>query len=190
MESAAQLREKGRIFDLHLEEYEQTGLLRIVSLPAHELEADCVADLLRDDIERRGAGRAVLDSAAQLERSIVDVDRWPDFVAALVTYLRGRSITTCLTYERARYGADLDTSETSLAVLAENLLFLRAAERDGRPRRFCSIMHIRFSVHDHRLHEYTIEAGQGMMLGEGATESRLDGCAPSTPQVVGAGGQS
>jgi circadian clock protein KaiC len=189
MESAAQLREKGRIFDLHLEEYEQVGLLRIVSLPAHDLEADCVADLLRDDIERRGVKRLVLDSAAQLERSIVDVERRPDFFAALVSYLRGRAVTTYLTYESARYGADLDISETSLAVLAENLLFLRAVEREGRLRRFFSIMHMRFSDHDHRLHEYTIEAGQGMMLGEGATESRLDGRAPTPARGVRAGGQ-
>jgi circadian clock protein KaiC len=123
-----------------------------------------VAGLLREDIERRGVRRVVIDSAAQLERAIVDEDRRPGFFAALVTYLRGRAVTTYLTYEIARYGAELDFAETSLAVLAENLLLLRAAESDGRLRRLFSIMHMRFSDHDHHVHEYTIEAGQGMLM--------------------------
>ena len=175
MESAAQLREKGRVFNLQLRDYEDSGELRMLTLPAHDLEADCVAEMLRLEIERRGVRRLVLDSAAQLERSIVDVDRRPDFFAALVTYLRGRGVTTYLTYEIARYGSELDLAETSLAVLAENLLLLRAVEAEGRLRRLFSIMHMRFSDHDHRLHEYTIEAGQGMVMhGEapaGSTEA-------------------
>ena len=167
MESAAQLREKGRMFDLQLEEYERTGALRIVSLSAHDLEADRVAELLREEIDRRGVRRLVLDSAAQIERSIVDPERRPDFFAALVTYLRGRAVTTYMTYEVARYGVDVDLADTSIAVLAENLLLLRAVESQGRMRRYFSIVHMRFSDHDHRLHEYTIEAGKGMrMLGE------------------------
>ena len=84
-------------------------------------------------------------------------------------------MTTYLTYEIARYGSELDLAETSLAVLAENLLLLRAVEAEGRLRRLFSIMHMRFSDHDHRLHEYTIEAGQGMVMrGEapsGSTEA-------------------
>jgi hypothetical protein len=88
-ERAAASREKGRIFDLHLQEYERAGLLRIMTLPGHDLEADCVAEMLREDIEWRGVRRLVIGSAAQLERSIVDVDQRSDFFAALVTDLRG-----------------------------------------------------------------------------------------------------
>jgi circadian clock protein KaiC len=138
--------------------------------------------MLREDIERRGVRRLVIDSAAQLERSIVDRDRRSDFFAALVTYLRGRQVTTFLPYEIARYGSELDLADTSLAVLAENLLLLRAVETEGRLRRLFSIMHMRFSDHDHRLHEYTIEAGQGMVMqGEATT-------CPSRVLQVQAGG--
>jgi hypothetical protein len=55
-------------------------------------------------------------------------------------------------------------AEMSLAVVAENLLLLPAVEVDGRPWRRFSIMHMRFSDHDHRLHKYTIEAGHGMLM--------------------------
>ena len=81
-------------------------------------------------------------------------------------------MTTFLPYEIARYGSELDLADTALAVLAENLLLLRAVEAEGRLRRLFSIMHMRFSDHDHRLHEYTIEAGNGMrMLGEAIARS-------------------
>ena len=168
MESAAQLREKGRIFGLPLEEYEASGALRIVTMPAHDLEADCVATLLRDEIEERGVARLVIDSAAQLERSIVDEARRPGFFAALVSYLRARGVTTYMTYEVASLGAHLDLAETPLAVLAENLLLLRTVEDGGRMRRLFSIIHMRFSDHDHRVHAYTIEAERGIVIQGGA----------------------
>ena len=85
----------------------------------------------REEIETRGVLRLVIDSAAQLERSIVDADRRSAFFAALVTYLRGRAVTTYLTYEIARYGSELDLAETSLAVLAENLLLLAPVASSG-----------------------------------------------------------
>ena len=182
MESAPQLRAKGRVFNLQLDEYERSGELRIVTMPGHDLEADCVAEMLREDIERRGVRRLVIDSAAQLERSIVDVDRRSDFFAALVTYLRGRVVTTFLPYEIARYGSELDLADTSLAVLAENLLLLRAVEAEGRLRRLFSIMHMRFSDHDHRLHEYTIEAGHGMRMHGEASDGSAE--ALTTPDVT------
>ena len=172
MESAGQLREKGRIFGLPLEAYEASGALRTVTMPAHDLEADCVATLLRDDVERRGVKRLVIDSAAQLERAIVDTERRPGFFAALVSYLRARGVTTYMTYEIARMGADFDLAETPLAPLAENLLLLRTVEEGGRMRRLFSIMHMRFSDHDHRIHEYTIEAEHGIVMqGEASAET-------------------
>jgi circadian clock protein KaiC len=189
MESAAQLREKGRIFGLQLEEYERSGALRILTMPAHDLEADYVAEMLRDEVEQHGVRRLVLDSAAQVERAIVDAERRSDFFAALVTYLRGRAVTTYMTYEVARYGVELDLAETSLAVLAENLLLLRAVEADGRLRRYFSIMHMRFSDHDHRLHEYTIEAGQGMVM-RGETVATSAQIPPAQPDVATVGGQN
>jgi circadian clock protein KaiC len=178
MESAAQLREKGRIFGLPLEEYEARGVLRIATMPAHDLEADCVATLLRDDVERRDVKRLVIDSAAQLERAIVDEARRPGFFAALVGYLRGRGVTTYMTYEIAGMGGQFDLAETPLAPLAENVLRLRTVVEDGGMQRLFSIMHMRFSDHDHRPHEYTIEAGQGIVM-RGVASSQSSGEASS-----------
>lgn len=180
MESAAQLRAKGEVFALGLERYERSGALKLVTLPAHDLEADCVGQLLHREIAGRGVRRLVIDSAGQLERSIVDVERRADFFAALVSYLRGRAVTTLLPYEIAHGRADVNLADSPLAVLAENLLLLRAGDWDGQLRRLLSIMHMRFSEHDHRPHAYTIEAGTGIRL--------LDVVLPEPAAVGPAGG--
>jgi circadian clock protein KaiC len=194
MESAAQLRAKGRVFSLQFEEYERNGTMKLMTLPAHDMEADRVGQILHEEIEQRGVRRLVIDSAGQLERSIVDVDRRADFFAALVTYLRGRAVTTFLPYEIAHYGAELDLADTSLAVLAENLLLLRAVETDGQLRRLFSIMHMRFSDHDHRLHDYTIEAGYGMRMQgaalPGAIQAELAGSLSQDGRARGMGSRA
>lgn len=187
MESGAQLREKGRVFGLPLAAYEGSGGLRIVTLPAHDLEADRVATVLRDDIERRGVKRLVIDSAAQLERAIADEARRPGFFAALVSYLRARGVTAYMTYEIGRMGGHIDLAETPLAVLAENLMLLRNAELGGRMRRLFSIMHMRFSDHDHQVHEYTIEPEQGIVM-RGAVSSEAASAQPAGTNGDDAGG--
>jgi circadian clock protein KaiC len=174
MESAAQLREKGRTFGLHLEEYERAGTLRLLTHPAYDLDADAIADLLRADVEARGVRRLVIDSAAQLERSILDDERKLGFLSALVAYLRGRGVTTFLPYEVAQLsGWDVELAGTPLAVLAENLLLLRHVEVAGELRRTFSILHMRFSDHDRRIHEYTIRPDEGIVLGSEADSAGL-----------------
>jgi hypothetical protein len=49
-------------------------------------------------------------------------------------------------------------------MLAENLLLFRAVEADRQLQRRRSIGHRRFFDHDHRLHRYTMKAGQGMLM--------------------------
>ena len=65
-----QLREKARMFGLGLDAAEEAGRVRLEILPAYDLEADHVADLLVRDIERRGVRRLVIDSAGELEHSM------------------------------------------------------------------------------------------------------------------------
>lgn len=182
MESTVQLREKGRAFGLQLDTAEDRGLLKVLSLPSHELEADRVCHEIGQDVERRGVRRLVVDSAAQLERSISDLDRREGFLSALVSYLRSRQVTTYMTYELPRMGPDLGLADTPLAVLAENLLLLRATESDGRIKRLFSIVHMRFSGHDDRVHEYRIEAGRGMLMVDSTADAEHGrSIAPSQP---------
>lgn len=93
MESAAQLREKARVFGMDLAEAEAASQVRFLVLRGHDLVAGEIAALLSEEVERRGV-RLLIDSAAELQRAIGFAARAPDFLSALVSYLRAREVTT------------------------------------------------------------------------------------------------
>jgi circadian clock protein KaiC len=163
MESAAQLRAKARGFGLDLND---TGeRVRLLVLPGHDLEADRIAEMLREDVETRGVRRLVIDSATHLHRGIADRTRAVDFLVSLVSYLRARQVTTYLPFEIAKVvGQELDFGDTPLSALAENLLLLRQVEYRGELHRVISVLQMRFSDFDHTIRQFSIDAGQGFVL--------------------------
>jgi circadian clock protein KaiC len=189
MESAVQLREKARMFGLGLDAAEEAGLVRFEVLPAYDVEADRVADLLVRDIERRGVRRLMIDSAGELEHSMAGDDRKVPFLAALIGYLRDRSVTTYVTLDiNTIVGPALDLAGTPLSVLAENLLILRYAEYHGQLHRLFSVIKMRFSDYDRGLREFTIRPGYGLqLLGRPpAAVGLLTGIAQPLPGPLGA----
>ena len=165
MESAGQLRAKARALGMDLAAAEAAGRVRLLVLPAYDLEADRVAELLRADVERRGVRRLVVDSAAELERGVAAEARRPEFLAALVGYLRGRNVTSYLTLDVPTIvGPELEFAGTPLSVVAENLLLLRYAEYRGALHRLFSVLKMRFSDYDRTIREYTITPGAGLQL--------------------------
>jgi circadian clock protein KaiC len=177
-ESESQLREQARTFGL------DTGDARFVILPGYELEADYLANVVREDVEKRGVRRLVIDSAGDLQRAISDPSRTEGFFSALVSFLRSRGTTTYMSLEIGTIaGSELSFAETPLSIVAENLLLLRNVEYRGQLHRVCSVLKMRFSDHDRAIHEYVVLQGKGIdirgpaPLGEGL----LTGVARSLP---------
>ena len=164
-DTAEQLRQRARAFGLDLAAAEREGRVRLLELPGFGLEADRVADLLREDLERRGVRRLVLDSAAELERGIAPAERKPDFLAALVRSLREGGVATCLTLDVPKtMGQDLDLTGTPYLVLAENVLLLRDVEYLGQPHRVVAVLKMRSSGYDRAMREYELVPGRGIQL--------------------------
>jgi circadian clock protein KaiC len=165
MEDRVQLREKARTFGLELASHEASGRVRQMILPPYDLDADQVADLLCRDIEQRGVRRLVIDSVAELERGLPAPERQSDFLAALVTYLRGRGVTTYITVDiNTIVGPTLEFAGTPISVVAENLIVLRYAEYRNQLHRLISVLKMRYSDYDRTLREYTITEGRGIEL--------------------------
>ncbi len=97
VENRSQLQQRARAFGLDLASAEAVGSLRLLTLPAHDLEADQVAQLIAADVEQRQTQRLVIDSMAELDRGIGDRERRPGFLSALVDYLHGEQVTTYAT---------------------------------------------------------------------------------------------
>ena len=163
LESAEQLRQKARTFGLDLAAAEEAGLVRLMLFPGYDVNADQVAEDLRDDVEARGVRRLVIDSATELERAIFVEERKPNFLAALVNYMRARQVTGYLALDVPKIvGPELDLSGSPLAVFAENLLLLRQVEYRGAMHRVLTILKMRFSEHEHTITEYTMRPGSGI----------------------------
>jgi circadian clock protein KaiC len=164
-ETTDQLRERARTFGMDLASAESAGTASLLAVPDYDLEADRVAHLLRDDIERRGVRRLLVDSAVELERGIAPEARKPEFLAALATYIRARGVTACVTLDVPKtVGQDLDLVGTPFSVLAESLLLLRDVEYRGQPHRVFSALKMGFSGYERSIREYEMVPGRGIQV--------------------------
>jgi circadian clock protein KaiC len=168
IEDRPQLREKARAFGMDLEAEERAGRIRLLTIPSYELDPDRVARLLREDVERRGVRRVMVDSAAELDRTFLERVRAPDYFAALAHYLRAQNATSYLTLDIPKIvGQDLDLTDSALAMIAENVVLLRYVEYRGRLQRLLSVLKMRTSAHDDTIRPFEIVDGAGIrLLGE------------------------
>jgi circadian clock protein KaiC len=165
LESKAQLREKARAFGMNLAAAEASGLARLLVLGARDLEADQIAALLSEDVERRGVRRLVIDSVAELQRGLGSEARIPGFLSALASYLRAHQVTTYLTLDVTMIvGPMVELASPLLSVMADNLLLLRQVEYRGRLHRVLSVLKMRFSVYEPAIYELTVTPGRGFHI--------------------------
>ncbi len=170
-ESATQLFNKAERFGIDLRGAVESGMITLVNLAPIQLEPDVLGARLMQEVERHSVERFVLDGILELELACRYGNREHDFLAALVAYSKDRNITTIYTYKISKIiGPELDITNTSLSVLAENLILLRQLERQGRFYRVISILQMRDSAHDPNLREFTIDDNSGINIEDFVTE--------------------
>ena len=164
-ESTAQLRAKAQHFGFDLEAAERAGTLELLMVPPHDLDADLVAWLIRQQVEAHHIERLVIDSAAELQGGLTSPERAAMFMASLAAYLRSASVTTYITIDVPTIvGPELSFAGNPLLAFAENLLLLRYAELEGQLVRVLAVLKMRFSDFDRTLRIYTIEDGTGIRI--------------------------
>jgi circadian clock protein KaiC len=184
LESEEQLRAKARTFGLDLVQAEASGLVRLMVYPGYDVNADQVAEELRADVEARGVRRLVIDSSTELERAIFTEERKPNFLAALVNYVRAHGLTGVMMMDVPKIvGPELDLTGFPLAVFAENLILLRQVEYRGEMRRILAVLKMRFSRHDTRIREYRVEPDRGIQIDE--TAPAAEGLLSGMVRVLG-----
>ena len=164
-ENEVQLRAKAATFGMDLAAAEAAGLIELLTVPPHDLDADRVAWLIRERIEERGVRRLVVDSATELEGGLTAPERAPMFMASFAAYLRSRGVTTYMTVDVPTIvGPELSFAGNPLLVFAENLLLLRYAEYQGELHRVFAVLKMRFSEFDRTLRVYAIRDGVGIEI--------------------------
>ncbi|PLS79340.1 MAG: KaiA-binding protein [Chloroflexi bacterium] len=157
-ETAQQLVAKGARFGLDLQAAIDQGQLRIQYYPVAELNADMVAQELRDAVTTTQIQRLVIDGLYEIELPLIKNERAHGFFASLITFLRSQQITTCITLEiDPLIGRELSFVGKTFSALAENVLLMRRSEVKSQFLSTIDVLKMRFSAHDRTLHEYTIE---------------------------------
>jgi circadian clock protein KaiC len=156
-EPTAGLVARARRVSLELEPHLSSGALSIHYEPCFEVEADEIAEELLARLSRTGATRLVLEDVESLERALENPARTRAFFGALLIRLRSMGVTSLFTRKISKLiGPELDFSDSAMANVAENLLFLRHVELYGRLYRVLSILNLRNSRFDSSLREFEI----------------------------------
>ena len=191
-ESYEQLLAKAAFFGFDLAVAEAQGLVRLLVQPPVALDADILAQLLRDAIRDGGTRRLVVDSVADLQAT-VPPHRAHTFAAAVVTLLRSYRVTALLTKEIPKpFSVDVDFNDLPISVLAENVLLLRQVLTGGQMHRVLGVLKMRFSAYDQRYHEFTITEQGLTVLGRwlGPLGTAPGSTEEQPPPAAGTAGQS
>lgn len=168
----------GRV-NLPLEALMQSGRLTFSYDPHFEREADEIVHSLLERIDREKITRLVFEDVDLLEQALARHERAQLFFAALIIQLRNRGVTSIFTRKIAKIvGPELDFSDTALAGIAENLLFLRHVELRGKLHRVLSILNLRDSKFEPTVREFDIlDTGMRVMAPLQSVEGLLTGSA-------------
>ncbi len=140
---------------------------------------DELAERLLGALDARGMRRLVIDGLAGFQAANVEPERLEGFLAALLTALRERGVTTLITAElRGWLGPAIEAPVGGLAPLVDGVLFLRHVELHSQLTRLISVLKLRASSYDSRIREFTIsDAGLAVAASFASAEAVLTGIA-------------
>lgn len=133
----------------------------IMFLSPVELNLDAAAAQIRAAVEQRKVHRIVIDSVAELEFAVRDPERFDDFLASLVGFLRSHEVTTLMTREITQlFGSELSIASRGLSYIVDNIILLRYVELNAEIHRALAVLKNRGSDHDKSLRELTMREGK------------------------------
>ncbi|HEX6289571.1 MAG TPA: ATPase domain-containing protein [Herpetosiphonaceae bacterium] len=160
----------------------EDGLTEVLALSPVELNLDAAAYRIREAVIARNVRHVVIDSVAELEFAVRDPDRFDDFLASLVGFLREHEVTTVMTREITQlFGTELTIASRGLSYIVDNIVLLRYIELHGEIKRAITVLKNRGSNHDKRLRELLIMDGS-IQIGD--RFKNLSGVMTGMPQTI------
>ena len=143
-----------------------TGAVEMLWQPPSGDLLDAHGDRLLQAVRRRGVRRLFIDGLGALRDAASDPARIGHFLDTLTNELRVQRVTTIYTLEVPDImGPYIRAPLRDLSSLAENLVLLRFIELRSHLYRLISILKVRDSDFDSRLHQYEITS-QGLVIEE------------------------
>lgn len=175
-------RAKNMGFDLQT--MEDQGHLKILYMRPLDLSADEVLERTQQAVIETGAKRLVLDSLNGLELALAPDfrDEFRESLYRMTGRLTGRGVSILFTMEVMERFTDISFSHQSVSFLAQNILYMRYVEIEGRLRRMLAVIKMRRSQHSPELREYTItSAGMRVLSSLSGYQGLLTGVPTAGP---------
>jgi len=177
-ETANQLRRIARDFGWDLRPLEDRGLFTFNYVSPVELSTDCFLDRARQQVERLGARRAVLDSLTSMALGVPSERRFKELVYAITKHFRAARVTLAMNMEIADLLGSAQLSGHGVSFAADNVIQLKYVEVEGRLERGISVLKARGTRHATDVRRLSIDAGR---IGVDAAFSGLRGVLTGLP---------
>lgn len=184
-ETADQLRGTAEGFGWGLADYERRGLVTLSYISPVELSTDTFLDRARQQVEQRGARRAVLDSLTSLAFGAPSDRRFKELVYSLTKHFRALGVTLNANMETPDLLGTSQLSGYGISFAADNVIQLKYVEVDGDLERGISVLKARGVRHATEVRKLTIsptgiEVGarfdglRGVLTGRHASSGRSE----------------
>ena len=142
----------------------ERGTLSLTHRHPWDFLADRFTRTIRREVEERDAGLIMIDSLTGLEHALGE-RTLTQYLHTLGKYLVDRNVTFLLINETRKITGEFQATESDISYLADNLLFLRYLEMQGRMRKAIGVLKKRTgdfekSLREFRITEYGIKVGE------------------------------
>lgn len=163
-ESRPQLVRNASSWGQKFEEWERTGMLKMVCQypEAQGLEGHLHA--IQREIEEFRPSRLVVDSISALER-VGNVRNFREFVIGLTGFVKQQQICSLFTSSSPSLSGGDSITDAHISTITDAIVLLRYVEREGALSRGVIIIKMRGSQHDKQFYEFSI-TDQGLAIGE------------------------
>jgi circadian clock protein KaiC len=164
-ETPDHLKAVGRNFGWDLDDYIESGLIKVLYTSPVEMGVDEHTHSIEQAIDEIGARRVVIDSLMDIEIATPNKVRFKDYVYSLVNEFRSQGITSILTNEIPELFGPLQLSAQGISFISDNVILLRYVEIGSVLRRGISVLKMRGRDHDKAVREFQITAEGLHILG-------------------------
>jgi circadian clock protein KaiC len=157
-EPPAMLLHEAQSVGLRLQPLQEQGLLGILHASPVGLDVDELLFRLREECRRQPPARIVLDSLSDVISVVQDEGYLRDVIDSATGLFFEIGATTLMSYEVPELFGNFSLSHQRLSGLIDNVIFLRYVEMESELKRAISVLKVRGSNHDKRIHELVVTA--------------------------------
>jgi circadian clock protein KaiC len=160
----------------------ERGTLAVIPVEPLRFAADEFAQLVRQEVEERGARIVMIDSVSGYRLALRGEGDLVVHLHALVKYLANMGVTVLLINEVEYLTSDFRITDVGISYLADNVIFLRYLEINGELHKAIGVLKKRLSDFERTLRQMEITR-YGIKVGEPLTGLR--GILRGTPELLG-----